>query len=52
MKAIDKINGEYEILLNELKDKLTSNRITELQYDKYLTQINFSYNLDLTETIF
>ena len=51
MEAIDKINEEYEILLDELKDKLTSNRITEVEYHKYLQQINFAYNLDLTETI-
>ena len=46
---IDKINNEYEALLNELKDKLDNNIISETKYYEYLNQINSCYNMDLVD---
>ena len=46
---IDKINNEYEVLLNELKEKLNNKSISEKQYYEYLNQINSCYNMDLVD---
>ena len=46
---IDKINNEYEVLLNELKEKLDNKSISEKQYYQYLSQINSCYNMDLVD---
>ena len=46
---IDKINDEYEVLLNELKEKLDNNIISEKKYYEYLNQINSCYNMDLVD---
>ena len=46
---IDKINNEYEALLNELKEKLDNNSISEAKYYEYLNQINSCYNMDLID---
>jgi hypothetical protein len=46
---IDKINNEYEVLLNELKEKLDNNIISETKYYEYLNQINSCYNMDLVD---
>ena len=46
---IDKINNEYEALLNELKEKLDNNSISEEKYYEYLNQINSCYNMDLVD---
>ena len=49
---IDKINAEYEVLLNELKEKLDSKSISQLEYQDYLNQINSCYNNDLIDECF
>ena len=49
---IDKINNEYEVLLNELKEKLDSKSISQLEYQDYLNQINSCYNNDLIDECF
>ena len=46
---IDKINNEYEALLNELKEKLNNKSISESKYYEYLNQINSCYNIDLVD---